>query len=247
MTIISKSSYIRGIKCPKALYLHFNHDELRDETDAQQENIFNIGHSVGHYAQQLFPGGIDASRGNPQEIAAAVDYTRELIARGQEVIYEAAFGDGETLCYMDILVKRDGRWYAYECKASTQVKDYYLDDISFQYYVITRSGLPLAGIYLLHLNNRYVRRGELDLEKLFIAEDLTETALLKQDAIPANLRMLQLMLESGIIPEAVAGRQCSHPYECDFNGYCHQDAETYPLCDVQGIKQENYNAGHTTL
>jgi predicted RecB family nuclease len=157
MRSISKSSFIRGYKCPKALYLHFFQSELRDETSETQQNIFNIGHNVGFLAQQLFPGGIDASRGEPGEVQAALQYTRELIDHGQQVIYEAAFSDGETLCYMDILVKKDNHWYAYEVKASTQLKDYHIMDASFQYYVITRSGLPISGIYLVHLNNQYVR------------------------------------------------------------------------------------------
>ena len=104
MRTISKSSFIRGCKCPKALYLHFFQPQERDETSESQQNIFNIGHSVGELAQEIFPGGIDASRGEPGEVQAALQYTRELIEQGQEVIYEAAFSDGETLCYMDLLV-----------------------------------------------------------------------------------------------------------------------------------------------
>jgi hypothetical protein len=140
MRTISKSSFIRGNKCPKSLYLHFFEPKERDETSESQQNIFNIGHNVGFLAQQLFPGGIDASRGEPGEVKAALKYTRELIEQGQQVIYEAAFSDGETLCYMDILVKKDDLWYAYEVKASTGLKDYHIMDASFQYYVITRSG-----------------------------------------------------------------------------------------------------------
>ena len=59
MRTISKSSFIRGNKCPKALYLHFFEPKERDETSESQQNIFNIGHNVGFLAQQLFPGGID--------------------------------------------------------------------------------------------------------------------------------------------------------------------------------------------
>jgi hypothetical protein len=155
--LISKSSFIRGMQCHKSLWLHLNQPEERDEISEAQQQIFDIGHNVGELAQQLFPGGIDASRGDHSQIREAIAYTAELIAGGQPVIYEAAFSDGETLCYMDILVKESDGWAAYEVKASTSVKDYQVNDVAFQYYVITRSGLPLKRISLVHVNNQYVR------------------------------------------------------------------------------------------
>lgn len=237
MTVISKSSYIRGIKCLKSLYLHFNRPEVRDETGEQQQSILNTGHDVGFYAQQLFAGGTDASRGNPQERDAAVKYTRELIDAGQNIIYEAAFCDGENMCYLDILVKREGEWHAIEVKASTEVKDYHRDDAAFQYYVITRSGLPLSGISLMHINNKYVRRGELDLNQLFIAEDLTEEAIGKQEQVGLNLLLIREMLKAGIEPEVETGAQCNSPYACDFCGYCNRDRQPYLFCDMKGINQ----------
>ena len=63
--------------------------------------------------------------------------------------------------------KKDGKWYAYEVKSTTGVKDPHKMDAALQYYVITRSGLALADISILHLNNQYIRNGELDLNQLF--------------------------------------------------------------------------------
>lgn len=235
MRILSKSSFIRGVKCPKALYLHFYQPDSRDETTENQQAVFDIGHDVGHLAQQLFPGGIDASRGAPGEVEAALRYTKELIDQGQKVIYEAAFSDGETLCYMDILVKKDDLWYAYEVKASTQLKDYHIMDASFQYYVITRSGLPLSGINLVHINNQYVRRGEIDVRQLFTFKDLTAVTRNNQNEIELQLRQLQAMVESGNMPEIATGPHCNHPFGCDFAGFCYVEEDEIPLADVKGI------------
>jgi hypothetical protein len=221
--VISKSSFIRGTKCPKALYLHFNEPEERDETSESQQHIFDIGHSVGHLAQQLFPEGIDASRGEPGNYAENIAYTQELIENGQTVIYEAAFGDGETLCYLDILVKRRGKWHAYEVKGSTSVKDYHYMDAAFQYYVIMQSGLNLANISLVHLNNKYIRRGKLDAQQLFTIVDVTDAILDLQVDIPILLKGLQDMLEEGNEPIIEVGPYCNKPYPCDFQGYCFQD------------------------
>jgi hypothetical protein len=236
MRIISKSSFIRGVKCPKALYLHFFQPASRDETTENQQAVFNIGHDVGHLAQQLFPGGIDASRGEPGEVESALRYTNELIGQGQQVIYEAAFSDGETLCYMDILVKKDEQWYAYEVKASTQLKDYHIMDASFQYYVITRSGMPLSGITLVHINNQYVRRGEIDVRQLFTFVDLTTVTRNNQKEVEMQLRQLQAMVELEKMPEIATGPQCNHPFACDFTGFCYTEEDAILLADVKGIQ-----------
>jgi hypothetical protein len=217
---ISKSSFIRGLQCHKSLWLHLNQPESRDEISDQQQQIFDIGHSVGSYAQQLFPGGIDASRGAHEKISEALAYTRELISSGQSVIYEDAFSDGETLCYMDILVKENGQWRAYEVKASTGVKEYQVMDVAFQYYVISRSGLHLDDIYLVHINNRYIRRGEIDVQQLFTKVCMTSTILPMQDQIPGNLDAIQKMLAAGATPDIEMGFQCTHPYNCDFMDFC---------------------------
>ena len=224
--LISKSSFIRGAQCPKSLWLHLNQPDERDETSDAQQQIFDTGHNVGFLAQQLFPGGIDASRGEHAQVAEAIAYTAELISNGATVIYEAAFSDGETLCYMDILVMESDGWAAYEVKASTHVKDYQVNDVAFQYYVITRSGLPLRRVSLVHLNNQYVRRGELDLQQLFTIEPMTDRILPMQAAIPLSLYSLQEMLRSGFMPEIPMGTQCGNPFPCDFLEFCRQSCTT---------------------
>ncbi len=220
--MISKSSFIRGMQCPKSLWLHYNEPCERDETSVSQQQIFDTGHSVGSLAQQLFPGGTDASRGDHAQIQEAIAYTAELIRNGQEVIYEAAFSDGETLCYMDILVKEADGWAAYEVKASTAVKDYQVNDVAFQYYVITRSGLDLKRVSLVHVNNQYIRRGGLDLQQLFTAEPMTDRILPMQQGIPARVLALQEMLAAGVMPEIPMGPQCGNPFACDFIEFCRQ-------------------------
>ncbi len=232
MKTISKSSFIRGTKCPKSLWLHFFQPEERDEISEGQQNIFDTGHDVGTWAQKLFPGGIDASRGEHEKVSEAIEYTQELIKNGQTVIYEAAFGDGETLCYMDILVKENGEWRAYEVKASTGIKDYHKMDAAFQYYVITQSGLALADIFLVHINNQYVRHGEIDVQQLFTIVPVTDTILPMQDSIPDQLISLQEMLDAGIVPNIEMGYRCTHPYNCDFIDFCTTHHTFDPIPDT---------------
>jgi len=223
MRSISKSGFIRGIKCPKSLYLHYNQPEDRDEPDEARQNLLNSGHDVGRLAQQLFPGGIDASRGLPASYTENIAFTAELIRDGCPVIYEAAFGDGETLCYLDILVREGDEWQAYEVKASTRVKEYHLQDAAFQYFVMKRSGVSLKCFSMIHLNSGYIRQGELDLSSLFDIEPVTRTILRRQAEIAENLASLQQMLAVGMVPGITMGQQCYRSYPCDFIEFCMKD------------------------
>jgi hypothetical protein len=124
---------------------------------------------------------------------------------------------------MDILVKENNKWRAYEVKASTGVKDYHVMDAAFQYYVITRSGLPLADIFLVHINNQYIRRGDINVQQLFTKVIMTETILPLQEDIPDQLKSMQEMVDAGIVPDIEMGFQCTHPYDCDFIEFCKQE------------------------
>lgn len=124
--ILSKSTFLRGLQCPKSLYINKYHPELRDELDPAQEEIFQRGIDIGILARELFPGGIDASPEEQGNYAEAVQHTRELISKGVPVIYEAAFQHEGVLCLVDILASDKEEWSAYEVTSSTRISDIYL-------------------------------------------------------------------------------------------------------------------------
>lgn len=55
---LSKSLYIRGLQCHKALYLEKFHPEWKDQTSADTQARFYMGNMVGEAAHNLFPGGV---------------------------------------------------------------------------------------------------------------------------------------------------------------------------------------------
>ena len=119
--ILSKSTFIKGLQCEKALYLSKFHRELRDELSSQKEAIFSQGNKVGQLSQQLFPGGIDCTPESVFDFQKAVIRTKEEIEKGAAIIYEAAFQFNEVLVALDILVKDEEGWKAYEVKSSTSI------------------------------------------------------------------------------------------------------------------------------
>jgi hypothetical protein len=220
MPVISKSSFIRGLKCPKSLWLHIHLPDEKDEVSYAQQKIFDNGNNIGKLAQQLFPGGIDASRGEPANYTGNIAYTRHLMKNGCEAIYEAAFGDENTLCYLDILARVDGDWQGFEVKATAKVKEYHLNDTGFQYYTIRRSGTTLKEISVVHLNNQYIRRGELDIPAMFSPVPVTRAIRKRQKSISEKLREFQQMLLTEETPGIPMGNHCYSPYPCDYINFC---------------------------
>ncbi len=56
---LSKSQYIRGLQCHKALWFYRHRPELRQKPDAATQARFDLGHDVGALACELFPGGVE--------------------------------------------------------------------------------------------------------------------------------------------------------------------------------------------
>jgi len=87
---ISKSLYIRGLQCIKALYLEKHHRELKTISENAQ-GLFDNGHLVGETARGLFPGGvmiphIPGEEGQNEQVRL----TQEVIATGASIIFEGA-------------------------------------------------------------------------------------------------------------------------------------------------------------
>ena len=238
MKKLSKSSFIKGMQCEKALFLQVYYSDLKDEISENQQARFDAGHNIGKLAQQLFPGGIDASRQDFYNYEAAVTRTSDLIEQGKDVIYEAAFMFNDRFCYLDILVKEDGKWRAYEVKGSTSVKDYHYQDAAFQYYVITNAGLPLEDISIVYLNNQYIRNGELELDRLFSIASVVDQVKIMQPTINQRSRELLNLIDIKTEPVMDIGPYCADPFVCNFHGHCWKHIPEYSVFNISHLREE---------
>jgi hypothetical protein len=232
---LSKSTFMRGCQCIKSLWMHKFSPELKDEMDLVQQAIFAQGTNVGEIARELFPGGVDASPVDSFHYQQSVSDTKALIEAGEQVIYEAAFQYEGVLAAIDILVRKNGKWYAYEVKSSTSVKEPFIQDAALQYHVITKAGIALQDIFLIHINNKYVRKGSLEIEKLFTRQSLKKEVLQLQPFIEAKLTELKAVIRMADVPLVEPGPQCKKPYTCDFYGHCWKDAMEMRFLEKENI------------
>lgn len=225
--ILSKSTFIKGHQCLKALYLHKKRPFLRDKLSAEQIAKFKRGHQVGDMAQQLFPGGIDVSPKSPSQYQKSALRTQELIAEGQEIIYEATFQYNRVLVMLDILVKTENGWEAFEVKSSLGLSETYFTDAALQYYVITNSGLDLASFSLVYVDENYQLEGEtIDLSRYFTKQEVSQEIKLKQDEIAKKVSEELDILTEAHSPKIEVGSHCFSPYNCDFIGFCWKKKST---------------------
>jgi hypothetical protein len=217
-TYLSKSLFIRGLQCHKALYLQKNHPEWKDEISESQETLFRVGTDVGILARELFPGGTEVPyEGLPKQ--AQLDLTQSLIKEGKTTLYEATFIYDGVFVKADILHKGTDGWEIYEVKASAAVKPQHVDDVAVQYYVAAGSGLTVSRASLVCINSKYTRRGDVSVAELFKIEDKTEIVREKQAFVAEEIVKQQSMLR-GIEPAIDIGPHCDAPYRCDFKGHC---------------------------
>lgn len=236
--LLSKSTFIRGCQCPKALYLYKHQPNLRGQISDQQQAIFDRGTSVGELAQELFPGGIDASPETPFLYQQSVIYTKKLIDDGVKIIYEAAFQYNGVLAAIDILVNKNGKWKAYEVKSSTEVKETFLLDASLQYHIITNSGIPLSDISIVYINNKYVKKGKLDVKELFTIESVKDDVLANQEFIAKKIDELKNVIKLKEVPKVGIGSHCTDPYDCDFMENCWSHIPENSVFDIAGMRAD---------
>ena len=217
-TFLSKTQFTRGLQCHKSLWLCRHRPDLRSAPDAAAQARFDAGREVGIVAQELFPDGalIEFDR---SEFKEKIRATKAAMERRTRTIYEATFSHDGVLVMVDMLHKGARGWEIYEVKSTTQVKEHHIPDAAVQYYVLKGEGVRISRVSIVHLNNAYVREGEIKVKDLFHIEDVTGQTQDLQDFVREQVRLQQSMLEGGK-PAIDIGPQCSDPYVCDFIDVC---------------------------
>ena len=238
---ISKSQYLKGIQCPKALWFYRHRPDLKPEITEAQQHLFDTGHEIGELAKEYFNGGVEIEA-EYYEIDKAIESTDDAIRQGKDIIFEAtALSADGAFSRIDVLNKVNGSdaWDLIEVKASTGVRDYHLDDITFQRYAFANAGYEIRNSILMHVNNEYLRAGELNVNELFTLEDCTEIVQERITEIDGSLGNLIQVVNSDAAPAVDIGDHCKCPFECDYIHHCWQHIPEYSVYNVfSGRKRE---------
>ncbi len=235
---LSKSLYTRGLQCSKSLWLKKNKKEVLSKADASQQMVLDRGNEVGDLACELFSGGKEIPF-DGTSFEQKIELTKKWLDDGLKDIYEATFEYDGILVMVDILhINDDKSVEIYEVKSSTSVKGIYLDDASIQYYVLHNLGYDVKKVSIVHINNKYVREDELELDKLFTIVDVKDKVLALQKDIPKHLKHFRNQLDKVSEPQMPLGKQCDYPYECDAKSHCWSGVPEYSIFNISRLKSE---------
>lgn len=234
MIRLSKSKFTTGLQCHRKLWWsHHERDAPELIPNAKLQALFDTGHEVGERARKHYPGGtlVELDFDVPGTFDAAVATTESLIRGGVETIYEASFRANGVFSAIDILRRVEGEWVLGEVKSTTSAKKQHVPDAAVQAWVARASGVDVRRVEVIHLNRAHRHP---DVEPLFVASDVTESAEAFIPSIEGELRS-QLKMLGGELPAVEVGDQCDSPYECPFRGRCSSAPPKNHVSQLNGV------------
>ncbi|MBT3465426.1 DUF2779 domain-containing protein [archaeon] len=206
---LTKSSFITGLQCHKLLWYSKNKREVFPKRSKIDELKFNQGSEIGQLAKKVFSDGIDITELNHD---IALQKTSDNINL-KKPIFEAAFNFEDYFIRIDILEPNDDSWDIIEVKSSTSVKEQHIDDVAFQKYVAINAGIKIKKCYVMHINNQYIKTGEIEPIKLFSKTDVTDKVNERIIEIKNEISIMQTAI-SNDCPDIKIGPHCNKPYSC---------------------------------
>jgi len=174
---ISKTDYLEYTFCRKNLWLKKHKPKLFENVELSdfEKKIIEEGNLADEEARHLFPSGVLVDSFGQD----AINDTKQYKDKKQEIIFQATFAEDVFFIRADILIydKNNDGYELYEVKASNGVKrekyHNHIKDLAFQKCVIEKSGLKVIKIGVIHLNGEYQRQNNIDYNKLFVIEDIS--------------------------------------------------------------------------
>lgn len=213
---LTKTSFMRGMQCPKMLWLDRHKPSLMIIPPEIQERL-DAGNEFGDRAMGMFGPYEEMTVYRPgttiPDKKAMLANTEDALSRGVEVICEAAFCNYNNYCAADILRKTEAGYDLYEVKDSREVSPQHIKDVGFQYYIISRCKLKIGKIFI-------VIHGE-DEDNPFVPVEVTRQAKGYYRWINDHIWDLNRRQKEPEEIEVEPGDQCLHPYQCWYYEYCH--------------------------
>jgi len=215
--ILTKTKYMAGLQCPRLLWTIFNAPEKIPEKDASSQYRMNQGIIIGELAKKYFPSGIDLSS---DDFKKNIEDTKKALKERKGNLFEAGVITGNIYSRADVLlpVGKD-KWDIVEVKSSTEVKKEYIEDVAFQKFVYEQFGLKIRRCFLMHINNQYVKDGEIEPKELFVLSEITEEVSDIKD-IKKRVSDMFKIIQAKKKPETCIGTYCENPYTCSMMQDC---------------------------
>ena len=178
--VISKSEFMMFLKHPAWLWLKKFDKSKIPIPDEDLQARFDEGTLFEEYAEKLFPNAVKLGYKNEgifsgTKYYALPELTKKEFEKGTKVLMQGRVEVDNLTSIFDVLERvGENIFDLYEIKSSTSVKPEHIPDLAFQTIVLEKAGLSIRNLYVLHVNNEYLRDGAIDPKKLSKKTNVTE-------------------------------------------------------------------------
>ena len=221
--LLTKSKYIRGLQCDRALWLDVFNPKLA-RYSAEQMRRFDHGREFEYAFKDTFPDGIDISAQLKRNTSAYPALTAQLLDNNGTVdLFEAGFQYDDVLVLADVVHRRpDGSLDIYEVKSGSTLSETYRRDAALQHYVISHCR-QINTFNIVHANAPSDNSDHSDYsdnsDNRFVITDLTAELAAEAETIGRNIAIMKDILRHGE-PATPTGKHCLEPYACPYQHYC---------------------------
>lgn len=199
---LSKSDYLLFLKHPAWLWLKKHDKGKLPVVDDNLQAVFDAGHLFESYAEQLFPGIVTIGFSDFDEYISMPERTKTALNNDVKSISQGRFEAGNITCICDIVIKNsDESFDLYEVKSSSRVKPEHEYDLAFQMVVLESCGYKVNKISVIHINNGFIRNGEIKAEEITSVSDVTDKVKAKRDETKQYIKKAFEVIASPTVPD----------------------------------------------
>lgn len=232
--LLSKSKYIRGLQCDRALWLDVHKPRLARYT-AEQMRRFERGREFEYAFKSQFPDAVDLSVELKRNVDAYPGRTAQLLDHADAIdLFEAGFLYDDVLVLADVVHQNpDGTLDIYEVKSGATLSETYRCDAALQHYVIAHCR-EVRRFSLVYRNPGYPENPESPEnpehpEFPYSIEDITDYVQSRQSEIARNIAVMKQIVLASSEPDTPTGQHCLEPYACPYRHYCAQGVRQLAL------------------
>jgi len=240
--MLTKTTYVDYMECNNRGWLDKNRKSEKIEEDLSENIYVKAGIEAGIMARDLFGPYTLIDDGSNEPTEVLVERTNATINDNTYIICEATFSYNDNVCQVDILMKNDDNTYSiFEVKGTTNpytsnsrknLERKYINDIAYQYYVLTKSGINVSNCYIVYLDKDYVFNGYYNLPHMFAVEDITNVILEEYPNVESNIAKINACINKSEEPEIIFKSACK---ECPFNKHCYKEMDVPLENSVLGL------------
>ena len=235
--ILSKSEYMMYLRHPALLWVKKHDKNKIPPVSADLQAMFDAGHDFEAYAESHFPDGVKVGFNDYYQYLNMPLRTQEELDRGTKTIFQGRFEHGQTTFICDVIrVIGKNEVDLYEIKSSTGVKQDHILDLAFQTTVLENCGYIVNDIYVIHVDNSYVREGEVDSKQITTTTNVTEDVKKELNQTKRNIEGAIEVMEQAEMPDPSPARCKLYSLKDWLEVYKNikpiEDGSIYELCRI---------------